>query len=80
MSEYTVGSRIQHAKYGEGMISNVKDNTLEVLFLNGGKLLFQMTDPDIKVVVFPDSKTSVSNPAPINKPTLESKPLSKTDG
>lgn len=80
MSEYTVGSRIQHAKYGEGMISNVKDNTLEVLFLNGGKLLFQMTDPDIKAVVFPDSKTSVSNPAPINKPTLESKPLSKTDG
>lgn len=80
MSEFNVGSRIQHAKYGEGMISNVKENTLEVLFLNGGRLLFQITDPDIKALAFPENKTTVSNQAQINKPAIENRPFIKTEG
>jgi len=58
MNKYSVGNRVFHTKHGEGMVSNVNNNTLEVLFLNGGKLLFQINDQEISILSTQEIKIS----------------------
>jgi len=66
MNNYSVGNRVLHPNYGEGMVSNINDTTLEILFLNGGKLLFQINDPEISLVAPTENVT-----ATVNQPQLK---------
>lgn len=48
--ELTVGTRIDHAKYGEGIISKVNLTSYEVFLLIGGKMEFSKSSPDLEVL------------------------------
>lgn len=48
--EMTVGTRIDHEKYGEGIISKVKATTYEVFLLRGGKMEFSKTNTEMEVL------------------------------
>lgn len=49
-NELSVGTRIDHAKYGEGIISKVNITSYEVFLLRGGKMEFSKSSPDIEVL------------------------------
>ena len=48
-TELTVGTRINHYKYGEGIISRVELASYEVFFERGGKMEFSKSNKDIEV-------------------------------
>lgn len=48
--DYCVGTRIQHEKYGEGIISENKELTYKVIFVRGGELEFSKMNASFEVV------------------------------
>lgn len=48
--ELSIGTRIDHEKYGEGIISKVKSTTYEVFLLRGGKMEFSKTNAEMEVL------------------------------
>jgi hypothetical protein len=50
MKELSVGTRIDHEKYGEGIISKVRPTTYEVFLLRGGKMEFSKNNAEMEVL------------------------------
>lgn len=55
MSELTVGTRIDHDKYGEGIVSKISLSSFEVIFVRAGKLEFSRTSKDYTILEQPES-------------------------
>jgi len=50
MEELTVGSRVEHPRYGQGIIARVNLAAYEVYFEKGGKVEITKRNPDLAVV------------------------------
>ncbi len=50
LRELSVGTRIDHEKYGEAIISKVKATTYEVFLLRGGRMEFSKTNAEMEVL------------------------------
>jgi hypothetical protein len=48
--EYKPGTRIDHDKYGEGIISRIGVTTLEIYFSRGGKMDISRNDHDFEIL------------------------------
>lgn len=49
-----VGTRIDHAKYGEGIVSRVHLTSYDIIFIHGGEVQFSKSNSDIEVLERPD--------------------------
>jgi len=49
--DFCVGNRIQHEKYGEGIISENGELTFKVIFVRGGELEFSKMNASFSVVI-----------------------------
>lgn len=58
--ELSVGTRIDHDKYGEGIISKVTLTQYEVFFARGGKLEFSKANTDYKILSSPETNSATS--------------------
>ena len=59
MSEnLTIGTRIDHDKYGEGIISKVTLTNFEVFFARGGKVEFSRSSSDYEIIERPEGMGS----------------------
>lgn len=47
--EATIGSRVEHPRYGEGIVSAVKLNAYEIFFEQGGKIEILKSNSDLEV-------------------------------
>lgn len=56
MEELAVGTRVDHPRYGEGIISKSHLTNYEIFFERGGKIELTKYNPDIKVLSEPDNK------------------------
>jgi hypothetical protein len=71
-TELTVGTRIDHAKYGECIISKVNITSYEVFLLRGGRMEFSKSSPDIEVLdEAPYSGEAGQSSAPFDVDALE---------
>jgi hypothetical protein len=59
--ELTAGSRIEHTRYGEGIISKENLTTYEVFFERGGKIEILKSSPDIEIKEVNESEGNVSS-------------------
>ena len=50
MEELTVGSRVEHPRYGQGIISKVSLVSYEIFFEKGGKVEITKRNPDLTAV------------------------------
>ena len=50
MEELTVGTRVDHPRYGEGIISKVNLAAYEIFFEKGGKIEITKRNPDLTVL------------------------------
>ncbi len=50
--ELTVGTRIDHDKYGEGVVSKVNISNYEIIFVRAGKMEFSKSNKDYVVLNF----------------------------
>ena len=50
MEEITVGTRIDHERYGEGIISQVNISTFEIFFARGGKMEISRSTDEIEIL------------------------------
>ncbi len=50
--ELTVGTRVDHERYGEGVVSKVNLTNYEIIFVRGGKIEFSKSNKDIEVLEF----------------------------
>lgn len=50
MEELTVGSRVDHPRYGEGIISKVNLTAYEIFFEKGGKIEITKRNTDLSVI------------------------------
>ncbi len=62
LMELTVGTRVDHERYGEGIVSKVHLGTCEIFFEKAGKMSISKTSDELTVV----EKTEVDNPININ--------------
>jgi hypothetical protein len=63
-AELTVGTRIDHDKYGEGVVSKVKLTTYEVFFARGGKVEISKSSKDYEIIERPETAVSSSTGGP----------------
>jgi len=50
MTELSVGTRVEHPRYGEGIISKDKITSYEIFFEKGGRIELTKNNPDIEVL------------------------------
>lgn len=50
MEELAVGNRVDHPRYGEGIISKNKLTAYEIFFERGGKIEITKSNPDLSVI------------------------------
>lgn len=50
--ELTLGTRVDHERYGEGVVSKVNISNYEIIFTRGGKMEFSKNNKDIEVTEF----------------------------
>ena len=50
MDELSIGTRVEHPRYGEGIISKSKITTYEIFFERGGKVELTKSNPDLEVL------------------------------
>lgn len=48
--ELTPGSRVDHYKYGEGVVSRVNLTNYEIIFVRGGKMEFSKGNTDLEII------------------------------
>ena len=65
MTELSIGTRVEHPRYGEGIISKDKITTYEIFFERGGKIEMTKSNPDLEVL------EEAANTAPKNSLTLK---------
>ena len=70
-SELTVGTRIDHPKYGEGIISRNTQLIYKVIFVRGGEIDFAKSTFDVDVI-------EENEDMPLNEPRLNVKEFEKT--
>jgi len=56
MEELTVGTRVEHPRYGEGIISKNKITSYEIFFERGGKIEITKRNEDLEVKETPEEK------------------------
>jgi hypothetical protein len=56
MEELTVGTRVEHPRYGEGIISKDKITSYEIFFERGGKIDILKRSEDLEVLEVPADK------------------------
>jgi hypothetical protein len=61
MEELMAGTRIDHDKYGEGIVSKVNLTNYEIFFARGGKMDLSKMNRDYKILEKPDSSTPSSS-------------------
>ena len=69
-TELTVGTRIDHPKYGEGIVSRNDQLTYKVIFIRGGEIEFVKSNFDVEVL-------DENDEMPIDEPRLNVKELEK---
>lgn len=57
MTELSIGTRVEHPRYGEGIISKDKITTYEIFFERGGKIELTKNNPDMEVLEQVENKT-----------------------
>lgn len=60
--DFCVGNRIQHEKYGEGIISENKELTFKVIFVRGGELEFSKMNASFAIVTPNENENQDSRP------------------
>lgn len=65
MTELSIGTRVEHPRYGEGIISKDKITSYEIFFERGGKIEMTKSNPDLEVL------EEAENTAPKNSLTLK---------
>ena len=50
MTELSIGTRVEHPRYGEGIISKDKITSYEIFFEKGGKIELTKSNQDIEVI------------------------------
>jgi len=56
MEELTVGTRVEHPRYGEGIVSKNKITAYEIFFERGGKMEITKRNEDLEVIDSPADK------------------------
>lgn len=56
MEELAVGTRVEHPRYGEGIISKNKITSYEIFFERGGKIEITKRNEDLEVIDTPEEK------------------------
>jgi len=56
MEELAVGTRVEHPRYGEGIVSKNKITSYEIFFEHGGKIEITKRNEDLEVIVAPAEK------------------------
>ena len=56
MEELTVGTRVEHPRYGEGIVSKNKITSYEIFFERGGKIEITKRSEDLDVIDTPEEK------------------------
>lgn len=56
MEELAVGTRVEHPRYGEGIVSKNKITSYEIFFEHGGKIELTKRNEDLEVVDAPAEK------------------------
>jgi hypothetical protein len=56
MEELAVGTRVEHPRYGEGIVSKNKITSYEIFFEKGGKIELTKRNEDIEVIESPEEK------------------------
>ncbi len=60
--DYKVGSRIDHEKYGEGIISENTFSQVKIIFIRGGEVQFSKSNLEVDILSSPDGENdSVNN-------------------
>jgi hypothetical protein len=59
MEELAVGTRVDHPRYGEGIISRSHLTIYEIFFERGGKLELTKYNPDLSVLSEPENKPRI---------------------
>lgn len=60
MEVFTVGSRVDHPRYGEGIISKVGLGSYEIFFAHGGKVDISKSNQDLTLIKGNESAISVN--------------------
>lgn len=60
MEIITAGSRVEHSRYGEGIVSRVGLTAYEVFFAHGGKIEILRSNNDLKLLAKADNATTVN--------------------
>lgn len=69
--ELTIGTIIDHDKYGEGVISKVTLTNFEVYFAHGGKMQFSKSSSDFEIKESPEESVYSSSGSDIDLAELE---------
>jgi hypothetical protein len=56
MDELTIGTRVDHPRYGEGIVSKNKLTAYEIFFEHGGKIEITKRSEDLTVIEAPEEK------------------------
>lgn len=56
MEELAVGTRVEHPRYGEGIVSKNKITSYEIFFERGGKMEISKRTEDLDVIQAPEDK------------------------
>lgn len=56
--ELTVGTRVEHDRYGIGVVSRVNISNYEIIFERGGRIEFSKSNKDLSITDYNEVKTS----------------------
>jgi hypothetical protein len=56
MEELAVGTRVDHPRYGEGIVSKSHLTVYEIFFERGGKIELTKYNPDLRILAEPENK------------------------
>ncbi|HNX06578.1 MAG TPA: hypothetical protein PKL96_03250 [Bacteroidales bacterium] len=68
--ELTVGTRVDHERYGEGVVSKVNISNYEIIFTRGGKMEFSKSNKEIEVIEYYEGQIG-SQAAPVDLDAFE---------
>lgn len=71
LSNITLGSRIDHERYGVGIISKVGLTSVSAIFISGGEISFSKNNQDVEILELNDSEGSQNTGASLDIGELE---------
>jgi hypothetical protein len=60
--ELTVGTRVDHERYGEGVVSKVNISNYEIIFTRGGKMEFSKSNKELEVLEYNENNSGAAGP------------------